>query len=251
MTRLAAIAGWLVVGHAAAAALFWALLHIPESSIWTLALSAATAAALVAIACWVHASAAAAWDRAATPARAALVGLRRAPAALLAAALFALFWWATAEALEWQQRVAGQIDAAFIARTGSPRTGWVHATIFWTVQFVRWSLGLTLSVALLASFVADGPRTLARAEWVRRGLSPRRWLTVTFWFVLLLAIPWQVVYWRPRGLSVALEPWFVAGKLGVLAVAAAIGWALVLRAAADRRPDPGPEPADSAALRAA
>ena len=59
---------------------------------------------------------------------------------------------------------------------------------------------------------------------------PSRWLTITFWFVLLVAIPWHLVDWRPARLSLGVEPWFVGAKLTAIAVAMAVGWALVLRA---------------------
>jgi hypothetical protein len=37
------------------------------------------------------------------------------------------------------------------------------------------------------------------------------------------------VQWRPAGLSLGLEAWFVAAKLSLVATLMSIGWALVLR----------------------
>ena len=50
ISRLAIISAWLLVGTAAWFAIFWGLLHVPESSVWMLALSAVLALALVVIA---------------------------------------------------------------------------------------------------------------------------------------------------------------------------------------------------------
>ncbi len=229
MRRLGFVAAWLLAGHALWLALFWGLLQVPESSAWMLALSAAVSITLVAVAAAVHSGSAAAW-RLDQPFISALVaGVKRPQAALLPAVVFGLLWWVTQLLLEWYAGVRGQIDAAYIARTGRSQTAWIHAAVFWAVMFVRWSLGLSLAVALLAR-LAGLASAAAGAAWWRRALTPRVWLEVTFWFVLLVAIPWHLVDWRPHTLSLGIEPWFVGAKLTLVALAMASGWALVLRA---------------------
>jgi hypothetical protein len=230
--RLAVIAGWLLAGHALLLALFWGLLHIPESSIWMLALSAVAVVLLVAGAAGVHAGALAAWQQDGPIRRTLLTGIRHAPAFLAATLLFWAIWLATAHALDWHAEVAGQIDAIHIVRTGSPGTDWLHAIVFWTVQFVRWPLGLTLALTLFAALIRGGAAALRGTGWLRAALRPTRWLAVAFWLVLLIALPLQAVDWRPQPLALVLEPWFVAAKLGLIAAAAALGWALVLRTCA-------------------
>lgn len=228
--RLASIAAWLLAGHGLWVALFWGLLQVPESSVWMLALSAVLAIVLVVLAAVLQSGASSAWqiDRAVVPAL--VSGSRRADAAILAALVFGALWWATEALLTWHAGVAGQIDAAYIARTGRSQTQWIHATFFWLVMFLRWTVGLTLAVSLLASAVAGGRAVLRSGAWVRSAIAPRSWLAVTFWFVLLVAIPWHLVDWRPRLLSLGAEPWFVGAKLALVAVAMAVGWALVLQA---------------------
>ncbi len=228
--RLAAVTLWLLAGHAAWLAIFWGLLHVPESSVWMLALSAALALVLVMLAATVTGGASAAWDpsRAIVPALRSGAGLM--PAALAAALLFGVIWWMTGRVLDWHAGMAGQIDAWLIARTGRTDTRPVHFVIFWTATFVRWSLGLTLASSLLASIATSGRTAIARSSWLRAALTPSRWLALTFWFVLLVAIPWHLVDWRPARLSLSVEPWFVAAKFGAIAVSMAAGWALVLRA---------------------
>ena len=228
--RLAAITLWLLVGHAAWVALFWGLLHVPESSVWMLAVSAAVALGLVVLAATLTGGASAAWDTT----RGVTTGLRRgvglAPAAVAAAVVFGALWWATGLVLEWHSGIAGQMDAWLIARTGRTDTRPVHFVIFWLAMFVRWSFGLTLASSLLAALATSGPRAATEDGWLRSVLAPSRWLALTFWFVLLVAIPWHLVDWRPARLSLGLEPWFVAAKFSAIAVSMAAGWALVLRA---------------------
>ena len=228
--RLAIVSAFVLVGQAAWLAIFWGLLHVPESSVWMLALSATAAAVLVALGGFVVAGTSAGWDlsRPAVPALGR--GFALAPAALTAALLFGAIWWVTGALYDWHAGVAGQIDAWYIARTGRSNTRAIHFVVFWVTTFLRWSIGLSLSTTLLASLVTMGRSTLGHTGWLRSALAPSRWLAVTFWFVLLVAIPWHVVDWRPARLSLAAEPWFVAAKLGAIAVAMAVGWALVLRA---------------------
>jgi len=228
--RLAIISAWLLFGHALWFAIFWGLLHVPESSVWMLALSAVLAFALIVVAGALVAGAAAAWDLARPPAGALLGGVGHVPAALAAGLLFGAIWWLTGVVVDWHIGIAGQIDAWVIARTGRPNARWIHFAIFWVTIFVRWSIGLTLAASLLGALITTGAAALKDAAWLRSALVPARWLTITFWFVLLVAIPWHLVDWRPARLSLGIEPWFVGAKLAAIAVAMAVGWALVLRA---------------------
>ena len=227
--RLAIVTAWLLLGQAVWFAIFWGLLHVPESSVWMLALSIVLALALVAFGGAVLAGGSAAWDLTRSPVAALLGGVRHVPASIAAVLLFGACWWTTGAIFDWHTSIAGQIDAWVIARTGRPNARGVHFTIFWLTMIVRWSLGLTLASSLLASLVTLGSATLTQAGWLVSALVPSRWLAVTFWFVLLVAIPWHLVDWRPANLSLAAEPWFVTAKLGAIAVAMAVGWALVLR----------------------
>lgn len=228
--RLAAITLWLLTGHAVGLAAFWGLLQVPESSIWTLALSALLVVALAGLALAVHAGAMTAWDDRVPVARGLLAGVRHAGGCLLAAALFGLIWWLTGALLDWHTRMAGQIDAAYIARAGRGNTAWIHTTIIWLVAVLRWSVGLTISITLLGTMVAGGIRHATTVTWLKAATEPRRWLTITACFALLVALPWAAVDWRPAKVSLGLEPWFVAAKLALIATLAAAGWALALRA---------------------
>jgi hypothetical protein len=210
-------------------AIFWGLLLVPESSAWMLMLSGVLVLTLIVVAAWLHAGASAAWDLSRPAAPALLRGGLSVPAALAAALLFGAIWWLAAVVLDWHTGIAGQIDAWYIARTGRANTRWIHLAIFWATMFVRWSVGLTLASSLLGSLATMGAAAVKDVAWLRSALAPARWLAITFWFVLFVALPWQFVDWRPARLSVGAEPWFVGAKLAAIAVAMAVGWALVLR----------------------
>jgi hypothetical protein len=227
--RLPLIASWLLAGHGVWLALFWGLLQVPESSPAMLALSALLVVGLVVLGAAVHGGAMAAWDPARPVGRALASGVRYAGAALLASIVFGLVFWGTAAVLEWHTRVAGQIDALYLSRTGRTGTTWIHAAIVWTTMALRWAVGLSLAVSLLGALVAGGVRALTSAAWLRAAMRPARWLAAGAAFGLLVALPWQHTDWRPASLSLALEPWFVAAKFIAIGVVMAVGWALVLR----------------------
>jgi hypothetical protein len=234
--RLPQVALWLLGGHAVAFGVFWLLLQVPESSTPMLAVSLLLASATVLIGAAVNAGAAAAWDLERPFNRSLMAGARRFWSALAAALVFLLVWSVTGALFEWHAGMRGQMDAAAIARTGSPNTAWAHTTIHWVLQFIRWTLGLSLAVTLLGWLVGPRDTTVRRAGWLRAAFQPRRWLLITVWFVLLVVLPWSQVFWRPARLTAGLEPWFVASKLAVIASLMAVGWALVLRAGQPPRP---------------
>jgi hypothetical protein len=227
--RLGIIVAWLLAGHGVTFGLFWTLLQVPESSTPMLALSVLLALLSVGAAAVTASGAAGAWIQEMSPMQGLRLGVRRASAALVAAALFGLVWWLTGYAFDWHASVSGQVDAAIMARTGSPRTAWLHAGVRWLIVFVRWAVGLSLAVSLLGALVGGGRPALGRTDWIRRALRPRRLLAVLFWLALLDVLPWSQLYWRPAQLSLGVEPWFVAVKLTLIAVTMTIGWALILR----------------------
>ena len=220
----------LVIGHAIVGALCWALVNVPESNVAMLMLSAILIVAIVACAGWVEAAGVLAWLTDERPLVVARRAIRGVPAFVVALLLFTAIWWLTGRALAWHDAHAGEIDAAVMSRFGSARTAWVHLVYTWTIRFVRWALGLSLALSLLSAGAALGPRAMLTRAWVTRALSPRRLIVLTALFVVFLVLPWQAVYWRPRGLpATSIEAAFVALKLGLIAIVAHIGWALMLR----------------------
>lgn len=230
--RLPLIVAFLLVGHITIGALYWALINVPESNIAMLALSALLVLFIVLIAGWIEAAAALGWM---TDQRAAII-LRRAvrgvPAFLVAVVLFGAIWLLTRSALGWHARHSGEIDALLMSRFGWARTSWVHLIYMWAVRFVRWAIGLSLALGLVAAGAALGPRAVVTITWLRRACSPLRVITFGALLFACFLLPWQLVTWRPRVLPpTSVEIAFVAIKLAFIAIVAHVGWALMLRAA--------------------
>jgi hypothetical protein len=227
--RLTAITAWLLLGHAAAAGLFWWLLRVPESSGLTLIVSGVLVLAIAVLLLWVHGSALAAWQPDTTTARSVRRGWATVVPALAAALLFLACWWITSRAAAWHTAYSGQIDAWIIASSGKSGTAWLHHTIDAVVWVARWGLGLTLSLSLAAWAIAGGFRALAGTRWLTSALNPLRWIAVAALVALAIVHTWHWIYWRPAHLTLAMEPWFVGAKLAAAALLASLGWALVLR----------------------
>jgi hypothetical protein len=229
MRRLLVITLWIIGGYGLAAALFWALLQVPESSTWTLALSGGVIFSIVMVALWVTGGVLLAWRPEIAPLRAFASGLGRAFAVVAGALLFVGIWGVTSAALAWHGAHAGEIDASIIARTGRSNTAWLHRTVVWTIWIIRWGPGLTLALSLAGWMAARGAGALGTADWVRAALHPKRWSVVLALAALFVMLPWRFVYWRPAHVSVAMEPWFVGSKLGLLTLLAAVAWALMIK----------------------
>jgi hypothetical protein len=230
--RVAAVAGWLVAGHALLGLLYWLLLQLPESNAWMLASSLLVLLAAVWLAGVVEMTALLAFA-VDGPMRSALgPALRRAWLIVLPCLLFAAFWWLTGAAASWHARYAGQVDAAIIARTGWTRTAWLHEAAAWLIAAVRWVVGVSLTASFAGALATGGLRGL-HPRWAVRGL---RWrpLAVTAAAVAVgVWLPLQAAYWRPAFLPPNwVEPAFAAAKLAVLYVITQLAWAVVLRTAA-------------------
>jgi hypothetical protein len=233
MRRALAIVACLVAGHTAAAGLFWALVNVPESNLLMLGLSAVLVALIVVALGWTEATALLSWRPDVTVAEATRRGLTRAPAILAAAAVFSIFWWATARADAWLAEHAGEIDAWLIATVEMTRTAWVHRTFDVVLFLGRYAAGVSLAVAALGAVARNGWGALPRPGWLRAGLSRRHLGLVGAAMTLLVFLPLQAVAWRPEALPPnAIEIAFAAVKLGTIFLVANVGWALVLWTAA-------------------
>lgn len=227
--HLLALLAWLTTGHAVLSGLFWLLLQVPESNVAMLSTSALVVLAIVALVGLVEgggltlaAAESSRRDLARTLARAPL-------AAPLAVALFGLVWLLTgwAEAGWWASR--GEIDAWLMARVGLSRTTALHQGASWVFAFLRYALGISLALTLLAQGIASGLGGLLRGRWLVTALSPLRLGAIAALLLGLVWLPWQAAYWRPGWIRPNWqEPAFVAVKLGLLYLVANTGWAGIL-----------------------
>ena len=227
--RLALATIWILVGSALTAGVYWAFLITPESTIWTLMISAVlalVALALVgltasgAIAMWWHGASAASLRRAA----------RSVPGVVPAALIVLLVWWLANRAETWVAMRSGQISAWFIARFGWDDMSWLFAVIGYAADWLRWVFAALLALSLMAGFVSIGWRALTQAAWFRRALRPRAIAAATLWFGSLIALPWiYLVPWRPAGLPpTSIEFAFIVAKLSIVAILLATGAALMI-----------------------
>jgi hypothetical protein len=217
-------ASTLGVGYAVVAALYWALLNVPESSVLALTLSAALVLLMV-VTAGATTAVASAFSQHATAIRA----VRRVAPALSGfvggLALFAILWWLTAAADDWWRAHLGEIDAVLVRYPGVTRTGRLHEAVLWAIWLARWVLGLSAIAGLVTA--------LADARGVQSGLRASVRLApltaVTLGVVAVSEGLWRLAYWRPGRLtSTWVEPVFVVTKLAVLYALTAFIAALVL-----------------------
>lgn len=233
LSRAIAIVGCLLAGHAAAGALFWSLVSVPESNLAMLALSVLVTGALILALSWTERTAVLAWDPSITLSRAARRGLTDLFPFVAGVLVFWLFWWLTSRADAWHTAHAGEIDAWWMARTGSAQTAWIHAAVAIVLWLIRYLIGVSLAVAALSAGTVRGARALLSVAWVRRGLSVRQLGPMGLAIVVLILLPLQAAYWRPESIPPdSLELAFVIARLAAIYLLVNIGWALVLRAGA-------------------
>jgi hypothetical protein len=231
MSRTRAIVAWLATGHLLLAGLYWLLLQVPESNVWMLASSAAIVVATVLLGGIIQSTAVLAWTSSEPMSAALTTGVRRGWLVVLPLAVFGCAWWLTGTAEGWLARHVGQIDAWIIATFGWTKTAGLHTGMAWVIAFVRYGIGTSLAVALLATLARQGLRGAA-SPWLRRGLAWKPLAIVSA--VLFVGVwgPWQAAYWRPASLPPTwVQPAFAAVKLFVMYFVGNLAWAVVLRTA--------------------
>jgi hypothetical protein len=254
VTRILRIIAWLALGHAIVGALCWALLQVPESTMWTLASSLLLGVLILVIAAIVESLAVLAWLESGpgplgrrTPHVVATTAVRAVAGFVVAALLFAAVWWLAGRADGWWTARRGEIDAWLMMKTRSPRTGLLHAAVSWGLWVVQYPVALALAVAVLASML-DPIRSVPIHRRLSATLGWRPILGLSLTLILFVMLPWRYVYWRPASLPANwLEPAFVGVKLAVVYVLLNTGWAIALSAAArvprvPRAPQSAPAP---------
>lgn len=237
--RLFLAALWILILGAMTAGIYWVFLSTPESTVWMLIASGVLAVITLACAGFTITGAIAIWGNGASPSTFARAA-RAIPSILPALVIVLLIWWLTLRAETWIALRSGQINAWFIARFGWDDVSWLFRTAHYAAMWFRWIVAPVLALSLMSGFVAVGARSLAQGAWLRRALRPRALVLCSLLFVVLIALPWKyVVPWRPASLpATSVELVFIAVKLSLAAIVAAIAVALIIREASGAVPPP-------------
>jgi hypothetical protein len=247
---------WLLAGTAAAGGVFWAFLSTPESNIFTLALSAILLLVLFVIAAVTVNGAVLAWRQRGWSGATLSGAVGGINAFVIPVLLVTIAWALSVLGVAWVERHRGEIGAVFIARAGWSNVTPLFTAVEWAGWWITWVAAPMMALAWLGRALAG----VWRPDWLllRQALSPLRLLAATAAFVALVYLPWvYLVPWRPRWLPAdTMELLFATVKLGLFAVMAGIGAALMIRAAvaetadsaiavaAPQPPTPGPPTPD-------
>ena len=212
-----------VVGAAATAGVFWALLNVPESNAFALVLSAGLVALLAILAGYTTSVVLAALDGA-TVVDAARRGPMGLPGFLLGLAVFCALWFVTVAIDDQWTLHSGEIDALLLRYAGTANSRWLHTSISWLLWLVRWGVGLAVVCGVTTSRV----KRLGVGRGFGLASSPLP-LGATVAGLLVGYGLWSLVYWRPTGLPAdTAELLFVSVKLSALLLLGALIVVLVL-----------------------
>jgi hypothetical protein len=240
LRRLAGVVLWLFAGHLALGGLYWALLNVPESNVLALATSALLALVIVVGAGIVEVTGLL-WLRPEWRWRAALArSLRVLPAFILALLLWCVVNWIVGAIETRYEARTGELDAWLIAKFNWTRTAWLHRLIPLLFAAVRYVIGFSLAVSLVAFAAAGRFIDVLRLRWLLRALSPGQLVIIGVAVAGLMWLPWNYVYWRPEAIPAnRAELLFIGAKLAALGLLVHLGWALVLWAPHASAKDPG------------
>jgi len=236
MRPLVLSVAWTLSGAALGAALFWAFLNTPESTIFTLGVSLILMIAMAAVTGATTTGVMAGWaGRWQQPIwRGAITGV---PAFLPPAILVVVAWWIVGRGLAWLAAHDGEISAWFIATLD-----WsdVRPLLTGTRLALEWVRGILVPFAALVwlgHLLAHGWHPLLDRASLVRALSPWRLAAVTAIAVATIWAPLTyATYWTPRGLPPTwVEPAVAIVKFSAMALLAAIGLSLITRLAAPAR----------------
>ena len=143
--RLVTVTLWLLAGAALTAGAYWSFLITPESTIWSLAMSALLLLTTLLLAAITVSGAIVGWrDGISTGhVRTAVVGV---PAMIPAALIIALLWWLTGSVADRVTTYSGPINAWFIATLGWDDVSWLFTGVTWLARWVEWVVAPMLAI---------------------------------------------------------------------------------------------------------
>lgn len=235
MSNLPATTLVLLGGGALSAAIYWGFLNTPESTVWTLALSAVLLLAVLLVGATSMGTVLLAWYSGRVSRPVVVGALRGLPAFLLPALLVIAVWWLVGRADARVAATSGEISAWFIAQFNWSDVGWLFTSIEWVSLWLRWVVAPFIALVWWRTIMVRGWKPTGAL--LREALHPVRVLAATAIVALLVWVPWtQLAPWRPHGLATGTtELLFVGAKLALVTLLSAVGWSLVARTAARPR----------------
>lgn len=245
--KLLLATAWILLGGAMAGGVYWTFLITPVSTAFALAFTAILAVIVLALIGFIANGAMEIWTNG-WSLRGIMRAFRSIPAIVPAALIVLVLWWLTSRSELWLAERSGPINAWFIARFGWDDMRWLFTAFGYLANWLRWVVGLMLALSLMAAIVSLGWSGAAKGSWITAALRPRKLFIATAALVILVALPWMfIVPWRPESLPpTSLETIFIVTKLTLVAVAVAIGLAVVLKQVAPASPVSPASPASSA-----
>ncbi len=229
--RVALITAWLIVGQVIVGGLYWRFLATPESNTTMLVISAGLILAMILVAGATLGSAI--LTSASSNISRAVWG---APWIVVAVVPALILWWLVTRADRWLAVHSGEVAAWFIATLGWADVSWIMRALEYISLWLRAVVAPLLAIALFAALLFRGRAALGQLWWIGRALRPTTLVVSTLAFALLIALPLQAAYWQPPGLPNSwVQPAAAGLRLFAIALAATIGWAIMIAMVADRR----------------
>ena len=229
---LASSTAWILTGAAAFAALYWAFINTPESTIFMLALSLLLVIGMAVVLGVTWSGALDGWSRGWSRGtlRRALGGVP----AFVPVALFVLaVWWIVGRGLGWLDAHSGEIGAWFILPFNWSDVRPLLQGAHYIGEWLRMVVAPFAGLVWLGDQLSRGWRPIVDRDCLKRAFSPTRLVLATIVVGLLVIAPlYYGLYWVPASLPPTwIEPAFAVAKAGVFALAGAIGFSLIARLA--------------------
>lgn len=204
----------LLIGSMALAGIYWGLLHVPESNVLALLLSA-TLVVVLALGLGFTIGLAAGSGTRVQASQAVRRAMGALPSFIVGLAVFAALATVTLLFDRWWAAHRGEVDALAVRYANITATAPLHVAVAWGSWLVRWVVGVSCVVGLVVASVSRSD--VNRPSGLRLALKSRPLGAASIGVLLVTQGLWRVAPWRPQSLPpTRAEVYFSAAKLGML-----------------------------------